>query len=210
MSETDAKTQQHILEVCKMCYREYAEHMGWDSEEMANEGRISDFVEWCRKEQMPRRDKFAFVQAGIPEEVVDITWDHIFDSDDFSACASLISMWSAICMSGRPPMKHRPVMSTIGFTIRFDDKRVINIQTPTNFDPGYPRTEGFIISLLEEQFRQIIHTCKSVGLTVLLDKFGQYVPDPTPEEIAEHERKIQSGQTAKMTPISKPPEQRKD
>jgi len=208
MSEITPNTQQQILEVCKMCYREYAEHMGWDSEQMANEGRISDFVVWCRQEQLPKRDKYAFVQVGIPEEVIDLVWDHVFDSDDFSACATLIPMWSAICMSGRPPMKHRPIMSSIGFTIRFEDKRVINIQTPTRFDPEHPRTEGFIISLLEEQFRQIIHACKSNGLAVLLEKHGQYVPDPTPEEIAEFERQQKAGQTTPMTSL--PPEQKKD
>ena len=80
-------------------------------------------------------------------------------------------------MSGRPPMQHRPTMSAIRILLCFDNDKAFNIEVPTRYDPKHPRTEGFILSLLEEQFRQIIHNFKITGLPALLEQYGEPIPE---------------------------------
>jgi hypothetical protein len=180
-----ADLHSRIMDVCKLCYREYARAQGWDNEQMAREGRISEFVHWLRQEKLLTRDRQAILQAGIPAEAVDLVQTNIVDADDFTACATLIPRWVAITTSGRPPLQSPIVSSSMVLALDFADGTSLVQTVPTVYEQGHSYPEGFILAVMEEQFRETMHVLRENGLKAVKQKYG--VPtDPQRKEAMAH------------------------
>jgi len=170
-----ASTEQRIVSLLKLLFRTYAVDHELDSEQLRTV-KMPSFAQYSTSatDWYHSADTRAKIQDAL--QLQDEDFESVFTllQDPWSAAALLAPVWHMLALSGQPPVKHIPeflhVSLTIGWNTNSTAAKALRIQIPTAWKQGAPLTNGFLCSLLKDQFDGMLQTIAGNGLDALYEQ----------------------------------------
>jgi hypothetical protein len=174
--------EQRIVSLLKFLFQEFAHNENFDTEQMRT-AKMKDFVGHATKATDWYHN--ADVRLGLRDtlklrdEDVEAVWTMF--QDPWSAASLLVPLWHMLVLSGQPPVKNVPAVIDLQITFAWgvysSQPKALQIRVPTKWTPGSPLTNGFLCSLLKDQFDGMLQTISGNGLDVLHDKYAVVVDE---------------------------------
>lgn len=193
-----ASGEQRIVTLLKYLFQEFAHSENLDTEQMRNV-QMREFVKHATTDATWYFN--AEVQEGLRDtlklrkEDIEAVWECF--KDPWTAAALLHPVWHMLVLAGQPPVKHIPEFLHIAVTIAWDpqtpNEKALQIQIPTKWKPGSPLTNGFLCSLLKDQFDGVLQTIAGNGLDKLYDKYAVSMSTPGKAKPIDQEDRKQDG-----------------
>lgn len=177
--DLEGVTDAAVLALLRQLYRQLATEREWTTEDMIRKGRIRDFVDWCRKNQLPQSQRRELLEAGFEPAAVAYV-SAVLAQDDFTVAAVLLPLWEDIALVGRPPVSPQPVMTRVQVAIFFANGQQLVATTPAVLISDEPYTDGRLLMVLRNQCETTLDSLKEKGFAAALKEHGS---PPNPEMV---------------------------
>lgn len=150
-------------------FRQYLVEEDLDTKE-AEHVSIGSFYKWAKER---RDDNELFPDKAELQEFYEIDDEHfefvekVF-SKPFFACSHLYVWWPLLCLSGRKPLKHKPIAISLAVSIQFDDGLTAHLPMPLGIQ-SEPFSDGMVLTLWRAQMSQISNMLRDTGLDHIHD-----------------------------------------
>jgi hypothetical protein len=177
--------EQRIATLLKHLFRQYAIALDYDCDQM-RQVKMKAFVLWCNLHDDWHQDETTREMLKKELSLVneDIEAVRVCFEDPWTAASILYPYWHMLCLSGQPPIKNVPSFIHLSFVLGFNagtpTERALQIQVPTRWTPGKAMTNGFLCSLVRDQFDGIIQTIAGNGVDAMYEKHAMPIGGATP------------------------------
>ena len=200
--------EMEVIRLAKHLFREYAAEFNIDTEQMMKV-KIKDFYNWYHETNqnvLLGTEQNIELREKLKLSEVSCDLFHQLMSCPFRACMMLYPLWPMMVLSGRPPLKTKPLGIRIVLHVGFDDGKVMNLIGQCANDPKDPFTDASINTLFRNYGMKMIDELGQHGLDEWYAQAAQYPPELLQQMAAQQQ--LQGGDPNNHLSKPQPPAQK--